>query len=215
MQATTLQDARVPRARQRRTQEERRAETQAKLLDATIESVLEVGYERTTTRRVAEVAGVSAGAQAHHYPRRVDLVAAAVERLAERRIAEVRAHAKALPANPDKRVRALLDMLWADFSSPIFTVFVKLWVAAADDPELYRRLAESERKIARAISELAVEALGDVTATRGWQDRVLLALTAVRGLALTERFEPRATPQSDHWPAMRRALLEVFEGSKP
>jgi hypothetical protein len=109
----------------------------------------------------------------------------------------------------------LLDMLWADFSSPIFTVFVKLWVAAADDPELYRRLAESEARITRAISELVVDALGEVTATRGWQARVLLALTAVRGLALTERFEPRTTPQSDLWPAMRRTLLEVFEGSEP
>jgi AcrR family transcriptional regulator len=212
MEIATRKDPRVPRAR--RTQEERRAETQTKLLDATIESVLEVGYERTTTRRVAQTAGVSAGAQAHHYPRRVDLVAAAVERLAERRIAEVRGRAKNLPSAPGRRLPALLDMLWADFSSPIFTVFVKLWVAAADDPELYARLAENERRIARAISDLVVEALGDVRTIPGWQERVLLALTAVRGLALTERFEPRADQQSDLWPAMRAALLEVFEGGK-
>jgi AcrR family transcriptional regulator len=214
VQVARRQDARVPRPRTRRTQEERRAETQAKLLDATIDSVLEVGYERTTTRRVAQVAGVSAGAQAYHYPRRVDLVVAAVERLAERRIAEVRAHAKDLPADLDRRVPALLDLLWADFSSPIFTVFVKLWVAAADDPELYRRLAESEGEIARAIATLVVDVLGEVTDTAGWQERVLVALAAVRGLALTEGFEPRATAQSDLWPAMRAALIGVFEDGK-
>lgn len=211
------EDARVPgtRPRPRRTQEERRAETQAKLLDATIESVLEVGYAQTTTRRVAQMAGVSAGAQAHHYPRRVDLVAAAVERLAERRIAEVRSHADELPKARGERLPALLDALWADFSSPVFTVFVKLWVAAADDAELYERLAESERRIARAVTELAVETLGDLAEDPGWQRRLLLALTAVRGLALTERFEPRAAPQSDLWPAVRAALLEVFERSTP
>src|SRR5467141_508456 len=35
-----------------RTQEQRRAETQAKLLEATIQSLLEDGYAQTTTRHV-------------------------------------------------------------------------------------------------------------------------------------------------------------------
>jgi hypothetical protein len=39
----------------------------------------------------------------------------------------------------------------------------------------------------------------------------LVALAAVRGLALTERFEPRTGPQADPWPSVRRALIEVFE----
>jgi len=198
------------RGRRRRTQEQRRAETRAKLLDATIQSVLEAGYSATTTRRVAQMAGVSAGAQAHHFPRRVDLVAAAVEHLAERRIEEVRTQARELPSVPDERIPALLDLLWADFSSPIFTVFVKLWVAAADDPELYEPMAVAERRIARAITELAIEALGDLTTTPGWENAVLLALAAARGMALTERFEPRAEPRPESWPTVREALIQAF-----
>ena len=77
---------------QAQSQEERRAETRAKLLDATIECLLEEGYAGTTTRRVAELAGVSQGAQTHHFPYRVDLVAAAIERLAQhgRRVSAAR-----------------------------------------------------------------------------------------------------------------------------
>src|SRR5690242_5936361 len=79
-ETSTIGSAMAP-VKTRRTQEQRRAETRAKLLDAAIESLLEVGYAATTTRAVAQRAGVSSGAQTHHFPRRVDLVAAAVEHL--------------------------------------------------------------------------------------------------------------------------------------
>jgi hypothetical protein len=37
-----------------------------------------------------------------------------------------------------------------------------------------------------------------------------LALAAVRGLALTEQFEPRGRRRRDPWPGVRFALLEAF-----
>jgi AcrR family transcriptional regulator len=194
-----------------RTQEQRRASTQAKVLDATVKSVLEDGYAKTTTRHVAALAGVSPGAIAHYYPRRVELVASAIERVADQRLKAWREMAHTLPARPEQRVPALLDRLWQDFSSPLFTVFVKLWIAAADDPELYERLAIAERRIARAIGQLAAETIGEVSAQAGWQARLLVALAAVRGLALTEHFEPRTEPQGDPWPRVRAALIEAFE----
>src|SRR5437588_9277104 len=112
-----------------RTQEQRRAETQGKVLEATIKSLLEDGYGQTTTRHVAALAGVSPGAMAHYYPRRVDLVASAIERLAEQRLQAWRERAHQLPEKSEQRLPALLDHLWEDFSSPLFTVFVKLWIA--------------------------------------------------------------------------------------
>jgi AcrR family transcriptional regulator len=195
----------------RRTQAERREQTRSKLLDATIQSVLEVGYAGTTTRRVAELAGVSQGAQTHHFPHRVDLVGAAVEELAARRIAELRELATELPPAPSQRVAAMLDLLWADFSSPIFTVFVKLWVAAADDQELYTRLVPVERQLARAIATAAEDFGGELVDRPEWAGALLLALSAVRGLALGERFEPRGQRRRDPWPELRAALLRTFE----
>jgi AcrR family transcriptional regulator len=198
-----------------RTQEERRAETQAKVLEATIKSLLDDGYAQTTTRHVAALAGVSPGALAHYYPRRVDLVASAIERLAEQRIDAWHEMAHTLPAEAELRVPALADLLWEDFSSPLFTVFVKVWVAAADESELYERLAVTERGIARAIGRLAAESIGEMQGQSGWEGRLLLALAAVRGLALTERFEPRTEPQGDPWPTARAALIEILETRHP
>jgi AcrR family transcriptional regulator len=197
-----------------RTQEERRAETQAKILEATIKSLLEDGYAQTTTRHVAALAGVSPGAMAHYYPRRVDLVAAAIERVAEQRLQDWSAMADSLPDKPSERLPALADRLWEGFSSPLFTVFVKLWIAAADDAELYERLALAERRMARAIARLAVESIGDLRGQAGWEGRLLVALAAMRGLALMEHFEPRTEPQADRWPIARAALIEVFETSQ-
>ena len=193
-----------------RTQEQRRTETQAKLLDATIKSVLEDGYAQTTTRHVAALAGLSPGAMAHYYPRRVDLVASAIERLADQRLEAWAQVAETLPDEPGERAPVLLDRLWEDFSGPLFTVFVKLWIAAADDPELYERLAATERRIAREIGRLAAQSIGELQGRAGWEGRLLVVLAAVRGLALTERFEPRTEPQGDPWPAARAALIEVF-----
>ena len=188
-----------------------------KLLDATIQSLLEAGYAATTTRRVAELAGVSQGAQSHHFPRRVDLVGAAVERLADRRIAELHELAGRFPTDRAERLRALLDVLWADFSSEMFIVYVKLWVAAADDAELYERMVPIERRLARATVELARSLAGDLTDLDGWENQMLLALTVVRGLALTELFEPRSSQRRrrDPWPALREQLLETFEALIP
>jgi len=193
-----------------RTQEERRAETRAKLLDATIQSVLEVGYTNTTTRRVAELAGVSQGAQTHHFPHRVDLVGAAVERLAQRRVSELREMAAQLSADPVEKVRALLDLIWADFSSSTFVVFVKLWIAAADDAELYARLVPVERQIARAIAETTAQLGGQMPAGSDWEVLFSLTLATIRGLALTESFEPHGRKRRDPWPEIRDALLDAF-----
>jgi AcrR family transcriptional regulator len=193
-----------------RTQEERTADTRAKLLDATIESILEVGYTQTTTRRIAVQAGVSAGAQAYHFPRRVDLVAAAAEHLIERRIEETRRRARRMTGPPEQRLPALLDLMWADFAGPIFSVVLKLWVAAADEPELYERLVAGERRMARAITDLASESLGDLAAGKDAEGKLLLIFSACRGLALTEQLEPREKRRRDQWPQLREQLLAAL-----
>jgi AcrR family transcriptional regulator len=183
--------------RPRRTQEERRAETRGKLLDATIASLLDGGYPATTTRRVAELAGVSAGAMTHHFPLRVDLVGAAIERLAGQRVEFLGAQADSLPPGRPERTRAALDLLWNDFSSDLFTIFVKLWVAAADDPELYERLVPLERKMARQIAASLPSFVGD---------RVTVALATMRGLALSVSYEPGRRARRDPWPPVRAQL---------
>ena len=106
-----------------------------RLLDATIESLLELGYAGTTTTEVAQRAGVSRGAQLHHFPTKTELVVTAVEHLTERRIREFREAFASLPAEAD-RIAAAVDLLWRSISGPTFYAALELIVAARTDPEL-------------------------------------------------------------------------------
>jgi AcrR family transcriptional regulator len=192
----------------RRTQDQRRAETRRRLLDATIECVAELGYAGATTRRIAERAEVSVGAVTHHFQYRVDLVAAAVEELVRRRLVALREALDALPDVRAERVRATLDLLWGDFSGPLFTVMVKLWIAAGDEEELYNRMVPLERLLARAAAKLQPE-LGldpEEGAGIGINARYAVVISTLRGLALSRAFEPREGAVRDPWPAYRAEL---------
>jgi AcrR family transcriptional regulator len=56
---------------------ERGQRTRAKLLQATVDLVREVGYAQTTTRAVAQAAGVSEGTIYRHFPDKPTLLLAA------------------------------------------------------------------------------------------------------------------------------------------
>ncbi len=192
----------------RRTQEERSAATRRRLLDATIESLIAVGYTATTTRRVTELAGVSQGAQAHHFPHRVDLVASAFAHLAEQRMERYRARAGELSDDPRERLRGMLDLLWDDFSSPLFNVAAKLWVAGADDSELRERLVPVERRIFANVAEVAAEVAGDLARRPGFERYLTVAMNTVAGLGLMRAFDPAERGVGDEQWAYHREALE-------
>ena len=196
----------------RRTQEERRNETRRRLLEATVESLIEVGYAGTTIRHVTELAGVSQGAQSHHFPHRVDLVTSAFEHLAEGRIERYGERARELSGDRRTRVRALLDLLWEDFSSAVFTVAVKLWVAAAEDEELRQRLVPVEKRIHANMARLSADVAGDLGAEPGFDRKLAVAMNTVAGLALTREFDPSGrASKGNQWPYHRAALERMLD----
>ena len=131
--------------RPRRTQEERSASTRARLLDATIDCLFDLGYAGTTTTVIAERAGVSRGAQLHHFPTKADLVTTAVEHILERRLREFRAAFANLPADAD-REDAAIDILWSMVSGPTFYAWLELVVAARTDTDLRAKMAQIGRR---------------------------------------------------------------------
>jgi AcrR family transcriptional regulator len=120
---------------ERRTQAQRSADTQDLLLQATIDCLVERGFEGTSTPEICRRAGVSRGAQLHHYPTKVDLLVAAVEYLCDQRHAEFR---QLVEKKTSKRQRldAAFDHLWEIYSSPTLSAWMELTVAARTDPVL-------------------------------------------------------------------------------
>lgn len=136
----------LPRAR--RTQRERSEAMRSRLLEATIDSLYEVGYSRTTTIEVAARAGVSRGAQLHHFPTKKRLVTVAVKHLLHKRLEEFRAAFGSLPEGVD-RYSAVIDIMWEKTHNRAFYAWLELVVAARTDPSLRKTVLE----IAEQFSE--------------------------------------------------------------
>ena len=157
----------------------------ARLLEATVECLVERGFAGTSTTLVSERAGVSRGAQLHHFPTKNDLVVAAVEHLTEVRGAELAAAADRLPRGP-RRTRAVLQVLGDHFSSPVFIAALELWVAARTDPTLLAAVGPLEQRIGRETHRLTVELLGVDESQPGVRELVQATLDLVRGLGLAD-----------------------------
>jgi AcrR family transcriptional regulator len=142
----------------RRTQVQRRTETRAKLVDATIAALHDGGYARTTVKEVCTRAGVSQGGLFRHFPTRQDLMVAAANEVAERHATAFRAAID--PTGVDvleSAVRAARDRC----RSPINTVWHELMVACRTDPELQEALAPAASAHRDSIEVLARLVLAD------------------------------------------------------
>ncbi len=139
-----------------RTQTQRSASMRSRLLDATVDCLVEQGYACTTTTEVVRRAGVSRGAQVHHFPTKQELVLAAIEHVVERRQEELRTTFGSL--EPDQRtLTKALDLLWTICCEPTFAAWLELAVAARTDEALRPRFVEMEHRFARRVEEMFVE----------------------------------------------------------
>ena len=184
----------------RTPQEQRSRVMRGRLLEATVDLLVERGFAGTSTTLVSERAGVSRGAQLHHFPTKNALVVAAVEHLTEVRGAELRAAAERLPSG-SRRTRAVLTMLGDHFASPVFAAALELWVAARTDPALLAAVAPLEQRVGREAHRITVEALGADESDPGVRELVQATLDLVRGLGL-------ATTITDDSARRRRILDE-------
>lgn len=147
-----------PTSEGRRPQHERRAHTRHKLLRATVECLVERGYQGTTTLEVERRAGVSRGARIHHFPTKAALLAGAVDHLyseLEHRYDEAFGDAAGSTAQA-QRFRRGFALLWSIYRRPDYLAVLELTLAARTDDELRQRIEE----VAERHRVLAVEAAG-------------------------------------------------------
>jgi AcrR family transcriptional regulator len=171
-----------------RTQQQRRDETRRALLDAAVESLIDVGFARTTTLEVQRRAEVSRGALLHHFPSKAELLVAAVDHLAEMRARELKILSAALPPTDHRAARtdAVLGLLWQCFSGTFFQVAMELRTAARTDPELRPVLATAEKALRERILAQARTLFGkDVAEHPGLERALDITLQLMIGAAMS------------------------------
>jgi AcrR family transcriptional regulator len=192
--------------RVRRTQDERSASTRALLLDATIACLVDVGYAATTTTLIAERAGVSRGAQMHHYKTKAELVAAAVEHLGVR-IGQQLESAATKRKGPDQ-LSAAVDILWDGFTTPLFTAWLELAVAARSDADLRDQLSRTGPRVERAIRTVLETVFGtEAAAQPGYQQAIEMTFELMSGMAMARStISPQASGARNRRVHERRKL---------
>lgn len=148
----------------RRTQAERTERTRAALLDATVAVLAERGYSGTSTTEVARRAGVSRGAQLHHFPSKFALVSGAMHHVFAQQEAEFRDRFHALAAD-DRTEAGAVGLLWEVTRSAGHDALHELALAARTDdalrPLVRQAVLESEQAIVAVFAELLPEAALD------------------------------------------------------
>ena len=126
--------------KKRRTQEERSTETKKRLLEATIDCLNELGFNKTGTVEIARRAGVSRGALMHHFPSKHDLIVATAEYHWNRIAEEVRNLAMTMHGG-QLSLDAFIDGIW----NKVFLIrgssaTIEMIIAARTDSKLRREL---------------------------------------------------------------------------
>lgn len=140
-------------------QQARSRATRRKLLDATIECLVERGHAGASTTEIGQRAGVSQGALFKHFGSKLELLAAAVEHLFASMVDDYRRGFGELAARaPAERLSAAMRLLRQTFAEPRLQAAFELYVAARTDTRLrdviepaLRNHRENLRSVARAL----------------------------------------------------------------
>jgi transcriptional repressor BetI len=133
------------------------------LIDATIRTIHELGYEKVTLGRVARTAGISPGLVPHYFRDKQGLLEATMRHIAEELRMELSRHL-AEAHGPRERLTAILNANFAArcFAPEIASAWLAFWGQAHSDPNLTRMQRVMRRRLrsnlARPLRELVPDA---------------------------------------------------------
>jgi AcrR family transcriptional regulator len=192
----------------RRTQAERREATRTALLEATMDCLVEEGYANTTTRRIAERAGVTPGAPQHHFASKAELVAEAVRHARGKFIQEMLGQGPPLEPSIQLHTERLLDLMWEEFyKAPVFKAVMELLIAARTDTQLRENLAGAQHELFRWIEIGGPILYPELAGWPGLTEIIATGQATMRGRALLT-FGSDADPD-EGWPATRAHILSL------
>lgn len=116
----------------------RSARTRARLVDAALESLIEIGYARATGVEVCRRAGLTRGALQHHFPVYGELLAAALSAAYQRTLEPVDT-----PEEGTGPLEQWVHRCNGRSGQREFKAIIELWLGARNDPEMAEHLDDA------------------------------------------------------------------------
>jgi AcrR family transcriptional regulator len=202
-------------ASRRRTQAERSEATRKLILDATIRILVRKGAAGLRTGEVVEEAGVSVGAQLHHFPTKLKLILAAFDYVNERSVEMCRQRVKL--AQRAGNTESVINAIIADASDFFFGngFFIELALAFGQaDLDLRRVVRRSSRRSRFLIETIWRDALqGQGLPPDIASDILALTLSIVRGFAM-RRFIEDDPARRAHLVRVWRDMIRAYLGAQ-
>lgn len=168
----------------RRTQAERSEETRTRILKAAANLIRKRGYAQFRTAEVAAEAGLSRGAQLHHFPTKDSLVVATLAYVFDQ--AQIVSRRRASAVNrPRDLIEAVIEDAREFFFSEHFMVAIDIVLSTSTNQSVRKQILEISRKARRPVETAWSEALASSgVPPQLASDIVALTLSLVRGMAL-------------------------------
>ena len=197
-----------------RTQQQRREETVGRLLDACIDTIIEVGYARASAAVVTKRAGVSVGALFRHFETMGDFMAATASEVLRRQLEWITKQVAEIP--PEAPGLETVLMILRDVTSgPRNAVLYELLIAARTDAKLKATLQDELGDYADKIIEAARTLPG---AEQFPQDKfpVIVGLLAnvFDGAAVVQGIVPVPELDEHRIPMLMELLTNAFQGER-
>jgi AcrR family transcriptional regulator len=170
----------------RRTQQQRIEAARRAIVDATLVSLADRGYQATTFASIAADTGLSRGGLLHHFLNKTELIAEVLTQAVSEGLAEFDAQLLTLRPGPNRLADAL-DILYALFHSVVFHAAVATHAGARNDQALMDRIVPIFNATDEHIASRAEAMFGPKLAASADIDmKVRFAVIAARGAALVE-----------------------------
>ncbi|MFC9997384.1 TetR family transcriptional regulator [Nocardia sp. NPDC127526] len=162
--------------------QEKSLRTRALLLDAAIDSLAEVGYASASIADITARAGVTRGAQLHHFHTRQELFAQTIEHLTERQREALQRRVRSLGAA--SAGETLVEFVTAPFAGKLGKAAVELYVGIANDRELRRNMLRVQHDLTEELLDACAQRI-EVSRER-LESAFWLTINLVRGATLDE-----------------------------
>jgi AcrR family transcriptional regulator len=197
----------------RRTQEQRRRETQEAVLEAAMTVLIEDGYEKFTTTRVAKTAGISRGAQENYFRTKNELVVAATRYALTRAAEQARALASRNARSSDP-IEAFLANSKSFCFSPTYLALMEMVTVARRNPELAKVNTPVVREFRNILDTIWIDALCEAGYERGSVESfVKMTHYLLRGMAFASVWQPRKSEYPKIFDEWRRIGMRELKRS--
>jgi len=193
--------------------------TRARVLDAAVACILDEGFYRASSNKIAKRAGVTWGVIQYHFGTREALLVAVHERGLEE-LDRCLTDAVIVGDTVEARLESFVDALWSYYRRPEFLAYMQVVLNLSHDPTTAEstRLAlkTSQDRVGARLPALGRGVLGDGPSDAEVEETARFLYNVVRGLALDQELldaMPVEHASAEQFDAQRAELVRALARS--